>query len=612
MEKILVYNPMYDKTPQGGALKNAVIRFELKIEKSYASTLDGVYLVIGKQGFEEYRVAMTEETSTYQYARFVAFMAPEHTGIYWYYFEIVQKDGKKYFLEQGHDLDAVSCDEVNSKFMQLVTRPQSNVDNFCGGIMYHIFVDRFCKDNVNEKAFENKVYRKDWGGEVNSYIGKKEILNNEFFGGNFDGIISKLDYLKTLGVSTIYLSPIAEANSNHKYDTSDYLKIANEFGGKEAFKRLVKKAKEKDIGIIIDGVYNHTGADSVYFDKFNRYDSVGAYESKDSPYYDWYNFTKYPTEYDCWWGVKILPSIKKDSKPFQDFVCDQVLPYYFDMCIQGIRFDVVDELSNEFIERISVKARELNQDCVLIGEVWEDASNKFAYGVQKRYFEHNILNSVMNYPIRDAIIDYCLTGNEESFVYNIRLIKDHYPKAVQDALMNILGTHDTRRILSVLGTGDNTRESSYKKPCYKLSEEEKLRAKTKLKIASLIQFTIMGVPCIYYGDEVGLEGDNDPYNRRCFPWDNIDEDLYNWYKTLAEIRKNPVFKKGDFNILYHGEGVLVYERIDITGRVLVLINNGKYPFEAKIDNMMRNMFTGEIVKGDIVLNQGQVLVFERI
>lgn len=612
MERILVYNPMYDKTPQGGALKYSVIRFELKIEKSYALSLDGVYLVIGKDGYETYKEIMVQETSTEQYARFVVTKTLEHTGVFWYYFEITQKDGKKYFLEQGEDLNAVSCDKVTNRFLQLVTRPQTELDNFYGGIMYHIFVDRFCKKDVNENAYQGKVLRQDWGGEVNSYIGQKEILNNEFFGGNFKGIISKLDYLKSLGVTTIYLSPIGSANSNHKYDTADYLKVAEEYGGDEGFRELTKEASKKGIGIIIDGVYNHTGADSVYFDMYGKYNTLGAYESKDSPYYDWYNFTKYPTEYDCWWGVKILPSIKKDSKSFQDFICYKVLPYYFNMGISGIRFDVVDELSNEFLEKIATTTRIIKKDAVLIGEVWEDASNKLAYGVKKNYFEHNLLNSVMNYPIKDAIIEYALTGNEDSFVYNIRLIKDHYPKEVQDALMNILGTHDTKRILSVLGTGRNERDASYRKTCYKLTRDERTLAKNRLKIASLLQFTIMGVPCIYYGDEVGLEGDNDPYNRRCFPWDNIDEELLSWYKTLAEIRKNPVFKTGDFNILYSGEGVIVYERIDDENRVLVLVNNGEYPFEAKIDNLMKNMITGELTIGDIVVPPSDFLVFEKI
>ncbi len=612
MERILVFNPMYDKTPQGGAVQNSAVRFEIKIEKSYALSLDKVNIVIEKDGCKATYYEMEEHTSTEQYARYVYSQGFEDTGIYWYYFEIKQKDGETYYLQQGEDLNAMGCDKVNNKFMQLVTVEQNKAESFYGGIMYQIFIDRFCGVNVSLDNYEGKIFRQDWGGEVNSYIKEKVIANNEFFGGNFEGIISKLDYLKSLGVTTIYLSPVAEASSNHKYDTADYLTIAKEYGGEEAFARLIAEAKAKGIGIIIDGVYNHTGADSVYFNMNNNYDSVGAYQSKSSPYASWYNFSDFPDKYDCWWGVRILPQINKNSKAFQDFVCDSVLPKYLNLGVYGIRFDVVDELNNDFLERISKTARGINQDTLLIGEVWEDASNKFAYGTRKRYFENNLLNSVMNYPIKDSILQYCITGDENSFVYNIRLIKDHYPKAVQDSLMNILGTHDTRRILSVLGTGIDTRESAYKKVCYKLTPDELKRGKNRLKIASLMQYTIMGVPCIYYGDEVGLEGDNDPYNRRCFPWNNIDEEVLNWYKTLAKIRQNPVFKQGDFNILYSGEGVIVYERIDEDNRVLVLINNGKYPYEARIDRSMTDMITGNVIKGDVVVPCGGFMILEKI
>ena len=611
MERILVFNPMYDKIPQGGAEQEDTVRFELKIEKSYELQLYKVALVIQKDGQKEVEYNMEKHTSTEQYARYVYMHKFGETGIYWYYFIIEQKNGNRYFLHQGEDLNAEGTDKVYNKYMQLVTVPQKKVASFLGGTMYHIFVDRFCNKNADPKDYEGKVYRKDWGGEVNSYIGQKEILNNEFFGGNFDGIVSKLDYLKELGVNTIYLSPIAKSNSNHKYDTGDYLTIAPEFGGEKAFVNLINKAKEKDIGIIIDGVYNHTGADSIYFNMYGNYNERGAYQSMQSPYYSWYTFDKYPNDYACWWDVKILPQINKDSEDFQNFICDEVIPYYLDLGVYGIRFDVVDELSNAFVERIATKTKSYDRDILLIGEVWEDASNKFAYGVRKKYFEDNLLHSVMNYPIKDAIINYCLTGDENPFIYNIRLIKDHYPKAVQDSLMNILGTHDTRRILSVLGTGDNSRESSYKKTCYTLKPKEFALAKRRLKIASLLQFTIMGVPCIYYGDEVGLQGDNDPYNRRCFPWDNIDKELLDWYKTLAKIRKNEAFKRGDFNVLYGEQGVLVYERNDLHDRVLIIINNGKYPFEANIENKMKNMINGHFVQGDVVVAAGDFLVLEK-
>ena len=612
MERILVYNPMYDKVPTGAAVVNSAIRFEVQIEKSYALSLKNVYLIVDQDGDGvNIKYPMQQASSTSQYARYTITHFFENKGVFFYYFEI-EEQNKSYFLEQGEYLNAVSCDKVTNMFLQLITEEQPESPNFYGGTMYHIFVDRFCSVEPNENAYQGKILRKDWGGDVNSYLGDGEILNNEFFGGNFKGIISKLDYLQELGVTTLYLSPICKANSNHKYDIGDYLTIAEEFGGEEDFKLLVQKAKEKGMGIIIDGVFNHTGSDSLYFNKNGNYDSVGAYQSQQSPYYDWYRFADFPNKYDCWWDVKIMPQIRKDSKSFQDFICEKVLPKYQDLGVQGFRFDVIDELSAEFVDRIASTLRSVNPETVLIGEVWEDASIKTAYNEQKRYFEDAKLNSVMNYPVKDAIINYCLTGDENTLAYNLRIIKDHYPKQVQNCLMNIIGTHDTMRILSVLSLNKNSRDSSYRKLNTEISDEQLQKGIKLLKIASLLQFTVMGVPCIYYGDEVGLTGDGDPFNRRCFPWDNINTEILDWYRALGRIRKNKSFVHGDLNVLYNANGAIVYERLTVTDRVLVLINNGEYPFEATIDNLMKDMLNGDFVKGDIIIPPQGYVILEKV
>lgn len=611
MERILVYNPMYDKIPQNSVLQNGTVRFEVRIEKSYAQTLKGINFVLRQDGAEPVKFEMEKLTSLPQYARYMYMHTFENTGVFWYYFEIVESE-KTYFLQQSEDLNAASCDEVSNPFMQLVTVEQPESEGFCGGVMYHIFVDRFCAKDVDESLYKGKVLRKDWGGEVNSYIGQKEVLNNEFYGGNFEGIISKLDYLKTLGVTTIYLSPICKAFSNHKYDIGDYMEIAEEFGGEEGFKKLIAAAKEKGIGIIIDAVLNHTGSDSRYFNKKGSYDSVGAYQSKNSPYYSWYNFTNYPDKYDCWWSVKILPQIRKESIEFQNFICDEVLPKYLKLGVQGFRFDVIDELKSDFVDRIRETVNKYNDKAVLIGEVWEDASNKIAYGERKKYFENGQLNSVMNYPLKDAIIKYCLDEDENALVYVIRMLKDHYPKQVQSHMMNIIGTHDTMRILSVLSLGCDRRDSSYKKKDTVVPAKLRIEGLRRLKIASLLQFTTVGVPCIYYGDEAGLTGDNDPFNRKCFPWDNINKSIYEWYKDLGRLRQNPAFCGGDVNVLYSGEGVVVYDRVLDNDRVLVLINNSKNPFPARIDNEMKNFETGELFQGDLVMDPYTFLIFEKV
>ncbi len=611
MERILVYNPMYDNTPQGSVIEGSPVRYELKIEKSYALELKEVNICFSC-GEKAFKLKLKKATSTEQYARYTITYSFAQRGEYKYYFEISEKNGNIYFLEQGNYLNAKSCNNITCPYIQQVTIKQPEAENFYGGIMYHIFVDRFCSENPQEKDYAGKVLRKDWGGEVNSYIGQREIPNNEFYGGNFKGIISKLDYLKDLGVTTIYLSPICKAASNHKYDTGDYLTIAEEFGGEEDFRLLIEKSAEKNIGIIIDGVFNHTGSNSLYFNQQGTYNEVGACQSQNSPYFYWYNFINYPNTYDCWWGVKILPQIKKDSLPFQNFVCDKVLPKYFNMGIQGMRFDVIDELNASFTTRIGQTIRTIKPDAVLIGEVWEDASTKVAYGEAKKYFEEGKLNSVMNYPVKDGIIDYCLRGDENALTNAIRNIKTHYPKQVQNCLMNIIGTHDTMRILSVLGRGENIRESSYGKKDTILTLEQFNKGVKLLKIASLLQFTVQGVPCIYYGDEAGLCGDGDPFNRKCFPWDNINSEIHSWYKLLGKMRQNPVFKQGDINILYHSNGVVVYERIDEGNRVLVLINNGEFPYEAEIDHLMLDIVSHEYVKGDIILQPQEFIILEKV
>ena len=612
MERILVYNPMYDKVPTGAAVVGSAIRFEVQIEKSYALSLKGVHLIVDQDGDGiNIKIPMKETTSTTQYARYTYTHIFDKKGVFFYYFEI-EEQNKSYYLEQGEYLNAVSCDKVTNMFLQLVTEEQPEAESFYGGIMYHIFVDRFCSKDADENAYKGKVLRKDWGGEINSYIGQKEVLNNEFYGGNFKGIISKLDYLQELGVTTLYLSPICKANSNHKYDIGDYMTIAEEFGGEEDFKLLVEKAKEHGMGIIIDAVFNHTGSDSLYFNKNGNYDSIGAYQSTSSPYYDWYRFSNFPDTYDCWWGVKIMPQIYKESESFQNFICEKVLPKYMELGVQGFRFDVIDELSASFVDRIADTVRGKNPETVLIGEVWEDASIKTAYDEQKRYFEDAKLNSVMNYPVKDAIINYCLNGDENALAYNLRIIKDHYPKQVQNCLMNIIGTHDTMRILSVLSTGRNSRDSSYGKHDTPITKEQLKVGINRLKIASLLQFTVMGVPCIYYGDEAGLTGDGDPFNRKCFPWDNINNEILDWYKNLGRIRKNNVFEYGDLNVLYNANGAIVYERLTVKDRVLVLINNGEFPFEGTIDNLMKDMLTGEFVKGDVVIAPHGYLILEKV
>jgi len=366
------------------------------------------------------------------------------------------------------------------------------------------------------------------------------VINREVFGGNFKGVISKLNYLKYLGVTVIYFNPISQASSNHKYDTADYMKFDDMYGTDEDFKLLVSKAKELGIKVIVDGVYNHTGSDSVYFNKYNRYKTVGAYNSEKSQYYNWYSFINYPDVYEAWWGIDTLPKVRRDAKEFHELIAGEngVIAKYLNMGVFGVRLDVVDEISDDFTKLISDRVKSYGENRIVMGEVWEDAATKISYSERRKYFTQNELSSVMNYPIKESIINYIKSQNPKDFESTVRMLLNNYPKPVQDNLMNFLGTHDTSRFYSELIYASNgDRDIAFK----------------LLKIATILMFTVIGVPSIFYGDEYGMEN-NDGSSRGCFDWDNYNNEIFNWYMTLTKLRKIKVFKHGDMNILFAKNG----------------------------------------------------------
>ncbi len=436
-----------------------------------------------------------------------------------------------------------------------------------GGVMYQIFPDRFSKSqNHPVKKKKYTVINNDWDNGIPKHPEKPgdPVDNNDFFGGTLWGITEKLDYLKSLGITTIYLNPIFDAHTNHKYDTGDYEKVDSMFGGNEALKVLIDKAGELGIGIILDGVFNHTGQYSRYFNAKKHYNSIGAYNSKDSPYYTWYNFKKWPDEYECWWGVKLLPSINENSGYF-DYIAgkDGIIKKYTSMGIAGWRLDVADELSDKFIKTIHSAAKAENPDCLILGEVWEDASNKIAYGVRKKYLQGGELDSVMNYPLRTAIIELLLRRDVVGFVRTTLSIYKNYPKAICDRLMNLLGTHDTVRILNVLSGAKETKGSLPMKELATttLTKQERESARERLKLAWLICATMYGVPCIYYGDEIGMEGWRDPFCRLPMKWSNIDNDLLSFFRRINAVRESiEDFKDGDFDIIHYDSEMLIYSR----------------------------------------------------
>lgn len=545
------------------------------------------------------------------YSIFTADLSLPEAGLYFYRFEILNK-ADIYFCGRDKNGCAIIGDWLPEWQLTVYEKDFKTPSWFYGGVMYQIFPDRFCKGRTPDLSGITKDYvmRKDSDG-VPEFARDKNgnMKTNDFFGGNLDGIRSKLPYLKALGVTCIYLNPIFEAYSNHKYDTADYMKIDPMFGTEKDFRRLCSEARKHGIHIILDGVFSHTGCDSVYFNKYGRYGKGGAYRDKSSPYYNWYTFKAWPDDYDCWWGVKILPNVKELEPSFLDFITGKngVIKHWLRAGAHGFRLDVADELPDEFIKLLRRSLKEEKNDALLIGEVWEDASNKISYGTRRKFLEGQELDSVMNYPFKDAIIDFVLKGDAESFAVKIYDILNNYPEPATNCLMNILGTHDTVRILTVLSGADIEGMTREQRAYYKLSEEEYSKGKKLLILAAVLQFTLPGVPCIYYGDEAGLYGFEDPFNRRFYPWDKEDNELIEFYKLLGNIRKG--FKKvfcGDFEIIKKSDNVIIYSR---GHRIFTAANAGEKETKIKLPGgKYINLLTGKGMPGDFLLNPKAAII----
>lgn len=514
-------------------------------------------------------------------------------GLYFYYFKLGE-----YYLSCGPMRKGVLGEKPWSWQLTVHSADYVTPDWIKGGVIYQIFPDRFNKAGKVSCSVSGKILRSDWGGtpyfRPNMY-GK--VLNNDFFGGNLEGIRQKLDYLADLGVTVLYLNPIFEAYSNHRYDTGDYLKIDPLLGTAEDFDRLIGDANARGIRIILDGVFNHTGDHSRYFNKFGSYNSVGAYQSPDSPYHDWYCFRRFPDEYESWWGIETMPAVNEQSASYQEFLFGEngVLKTWLRHGISGYRLDVADELPDFFLKNLRKAVKDEKNDAVILGEVWEDASNKIAYGVRREYFQGGELDGVMNYPLKNAVIDFVLTGNTTQLREVIAMLIDNYPKQSLDCLMNILGTHDTSRILTVLS--GKICQNKEEMAVAKLSDQEKSTALQKLKMAAVLQFTLPGVPSIYYGDENGMEGYIDPFCRGCFDWEHLNADLISFYKTLGKIRTQlfrDAFRDGVYSEIFSDSSCLVFERKHEKQTVYVYVNNSAREYNVSIKGKYQNYLNGEI------------------
>ena len=597
---------LFYRSPFGAVECGSSINIKIKINKTY--NIEELNLNVSNDDGDKTEVGMKLETTEGDFNIYTCNInIREITGLLWYYFSI-KKDGNTYYYGNNkNSLGGIGeiYISIPPSYQITVYKKQNNTPNwFKDAIIYQIFPDRFYNGNEDEKLLKpsrDMIVRSNWN-DTPSYIrdNKGRVIYFDYFGGNLLGIIKKLDYLKELGVNIIYLNPIFDAASNHKYDTGDYKKIDQMFGDEETFTELCKTAEEKGISIILDGVFSHTGSDSIYFNKENRYNSLGAYQSKESEYYSWYRFEEYPNKYESWWGVDVLPNVNELDIGYQNYIInndDSVLNKWMNCGIKGWRLDVADELPAEFIKNFKGKLREINNESILIGEVWEDASNKISYGERREYLLGDELDSVMNYPFRDIFINFIM-GNVDSYDVHSKIMSlyENYPTHHFYSMMNLVGTHDSPRILTILGESPNEHDiSQEEKERFKLNTENRKLAISRLKLITLVQMTFPGVPSIYYGDEVGVEGYTDPLNRRTYPWGNEDKEILDWYKKITSLRNNnDIFKTGNFKSLSLNKDVYGYIReiknsTDIFGQKkednlsIILINRSKEEVEVNID-----------------------------
>lgn len=477
------------------------------------------------------------------------FSLPEKPCILWYYFIC----GGAYYGNARDNLGGpgeIYAHEPPS-YQITVYDPAYETPAWMGdGVMMQIMPDRFFRGG--DFPCRGKLHA-DWYEQPElSLSANGDNAANDFFGGDLLGIRQKLPYIASLGVTALYLNPVFLSPSNHKYDTSDYLQIDPAFGTEADLSALCAEGEKFGIRVILDGVFSHTGADSVYFNREHTFPGPGACDSKDSPYYSWYTFLHWPDKYRCWWGFDTLPNVDKTSRAFREFIIrgeDSVCAHWLRAGTSGWRLDVADELPMDFIAEFRARLKKENPQAALIGEVWEDPSRKVAYGALRSYCLGDTLDGVMNYPLRSAILGYLLGQiSPADCARQILSLYENVPPAFARANMNLLGSHDKPRALSVLADAGNMEpDRKYRHPV-QLTPEQYALGRKRLIAAWNLVCALPGMPTIYYGDEAGLTGMADPYCRGTYPWGREDETLIAAYRAAALRRKNRVLTRGDVRI----------------------------------------------------------------
>lgn len=435
-----------------------------------------------------------------------------------YYFELQTADEKWFYFEDGFVSEAQMHLEGRSR--QCFVFPWMNPADIPvtpswvnDTIWYQIFPERFC----NGDPFLNPEGMQPWRN-------KGSVSNEEFFGGDLAGITQKLDYIKGLGISGLYLTPINESPSPHKYDTTDYRRIDSHFGSEETMKTLVKEAHERNIKIMLDGVFNHAG------EEFAPWQDVKK-NGPASEYWDWFMVNEWPfhEEDGCARTRQYYTFAFYDNMPKLNTSNPKVREYLLEVCenwvrnydVDGIRLDVANEISHVFCKELRLRLKAIKPDIYILGEIWHDAMP---------WLRGDEFDAVMNYPLGASIKDFWIDKSQtnEDFEYTINRCYTGYMQQTNDVLFNLLDSHDTKRLRSDVRNLDEYFQ----------------------QLAVL--FTMPGSPCIYYGTEIAMEGSYDPDCRRCMPWKEIEAGVYaeriEIVKSLLKLRNDePLLRSRDFH-----------------------------------------------------------------
>ncbi len=515
-----------DKAPFGTIEASAPCRIRVRIPRdcgAYRAVLTG-------EGLEAELIRDGEEGL---YDRFTGTLMVSEPGLYFYHFHIWDRNGDYDLFRAG---ETTNIGEGDLWQVSVLPEGWSVPEDFRGAVYYQIFPDRFEKEgdcDLTEKLGPYTV-------QPFAEFCPATRDASDFAGGNLRGIVKRLDYIAGLGVKVIYLNPIFMAASNHRYDTADYTRVDPMLGTEEDLRVLFDAAHARGIRVVLDGVFSHTGKNSVYFDALGVFGGGAVSKGPESPYYKWYNFIDFPHEYEAWWGIESLPNVNELEPSYREYILgpEGVAAKWLRLGADGYRLDVADELPDEFIAELRARVRAVKPEAVVIGEVWEDASTKEAYGVRRRYFTGGELDGVINYPFRTAILNFASgTDGGEALRDTVETLAENYPAGALDCTMTILGNHDTERIGTILPDRNARRAAAF------------------------LQFTLPGSPVIYYGDEAGLCGGRDPMNRLPFPWGREDRELQDLYRELARLKNgNPALRVGDIRFLEAGDGVVRFTR----------------------------------------------------